>query len=238
MTAAAEHILARRRMMSLITLAVETTVETIPHRRYGPRPARHRVKTHSTRRAEIERAAVEAAKQRLGWRVYATHHPHLTLETVIRAYREQYLIERGFGRFKGRALAITPLFLQTETRVPGLIRLLSLALRVLILVEFVARRHLANTHSEVTGLYPGHPRRPYPGEHVQFGVAGADGQIAHPYMSILFSSKGKIPELIVGRGLGSFAHPEASSLPRRLGSRPPHSPLSSDGMPSVSPDLS
>jgi transposase len=159
LTAAAEQILARRRVVGLIALAVETTVEKIPQRRYGPRPAQHRVKTHSTLRAELDRAAVAAAKQRLGWRVYATNQADLTLEAVVRAYREQYLIERNFGRLKGRALAITPLFLQTETRVPGLIRLLSLALRVLILVEFVARRHLADTQSKVTGLYPGQPAR-------------------------------------------------------------------------------
>ena len=91
--------------------------------------------------------------------MYATNQPDLTLETAVRAYRGQYLIERSFGRLKGRALAITPLFLQTETRVPGLIRLLSLALRVLILVEWVARRRLADTQSKVTGLYPGQPAR-------------------------------------------------------------------------------
>jgi transposase len=159
LTAAADQILTHQRVVGLITLAVATTVETIPQRRYGSRPAQPRVKTHSTLRAQIDPAAVEAAKQRLGWRVYATNQADLTLETVVWAYRGQYLIERSFGRFKGRALAITPLFLQTETRVPGLIRLLSLALRVLILVEFVARRHLATTHSEVTGLYPGQPSR-------------------------------------------------------------------------------
>jgi transposase len=51
------------------------------------------------------------------------------------------------------------LFLQTDARVEGLIRLLSLALRVLVLVEFVARRHLANTQDQITGLYPGQATR-------------------------------------------------------------------------------
>ena len=41
----------------------------------------------------------------------------------------------------------------------GLIRLLSLALRVLVLVEFVARRHLANTQDQIAGLYPGQATR-------------------------------------------------------------------------------
>ena len=100
-----------------------------------------------------------AAQQRLGWRVYATNHVTLTVETAVHPYRGQYLIERSFGRLKGRALAITPLFLQTDARVEGLIHLLSLALRVLVLVEFVARRCLATTEESIPGLYPGQPTR-------------------------------------------------------------------------------
>lgn len=64
------------------------------------------------------------------------------------------MIEGQFGRFKGRALSLTPLFLQSDARVTGLIRLLSLALRVLILVEFVVRRQLAKTEGQIAGLYP------------------------------------------------------------------------------------
>ncbi len=47
--------------------------------------------------AQIETQAVEEAKQRLGWRVYATHQGMLALMAVIMAYRGQYLIERCFG---------------------------------------------------------------------------------------------------------------------------------------------
>ena len=76
----------------------------------------------------------------------------LALVAVIMAYRGQYLIERCFGRFKGKALSLTPLFLQTERRVEGLIQLLSLALRLLIWVEFVVRRQLDKAQSKVAGL--------------------------------------------------------------------------------------
>jgi transposase len=70
----------------------------------------------------------------------------LALVAVIMVYRGQYLIERCFGRFKGQALSLEPLFLQTERRVEGLIRLLSLVLRLLILVEFVVRRSSGSRH--------------------------------------------------------------------------------------------
>lgn len=113
----------------------------------------------STIRAWIAPLTVAAARQRLGWRVYATNHATLTVATAVQVYRGQSLIERSFGRLKGQALAITPLFLQTDARVEGLIRLLSLALRVLVLVEFVARRHLATTQELIAGLYPGQATR-------------------------------------------------------------------------------
>jgi transposase len=159
LTAAAEQILAQQRVVGLVQLDLETTTQVIPQRRYGARPATHRVQRQSTIRAWIDPLAVAAARQRLGWRVYATNHATLTVATAVQAYRGQYLIERSFGRLKGRALAITPLFRQTDARVEGLIRLLSLALRVLVLVEFVARRCLATTQEPIAGLYPGQATR-------------------------------------------------------------------------------
>lgn len=56
-------------------------------------------------------------------------------------------------------MSLTPLFLQPERRVEGLSRLLSLALRLLLLVEFVVRRQLDKAQSQVAGLYPGQATR-------------------------------------------------------------------------------
>jgi transposase len=46
-----------------------------------------------------------------------------------------------------------------DAHATGLLRLLSIALRVLTLLEFVGRRHLALEKSELTGLYAGNPKR-------------------------------------------------------------------------------
>jgi transposase len=151
---AAESILQQRRVVGLIPLDVHTTTEAVPHRRYGGRPAGSRIKQRSTIAARLDTAAVASAKQRLGWRVYATNQPSVSLTVVIQAYRGQYVIEGQFGRFKGRSLSLTPLFLQSDRRVVGLIRLLSLALRVLTLVEFTVRRALAQAGEPMAGLYP------------------------------------------------------------------------------------
>jgi transposase len=157
--AAAQAIVQRRGVEGLIQVEIKTTQTKTHKRQYGGRPAQVVSQSHSTVQARIDAATVAAAKARLGWRVYATNHPRLRLAAVVLAYREQYWIERGFGRLKGRALSLTPLYLHTNDRVLGLIRLLTLALRLLTLLEFVVRRQLANTGTTLPGLYASHRRR-------------------------------------------------------------------------------
>jgi transposase len=149
--AAAHQILERRRVAGLVSIETQTRTTETQKRKYGAREAETRIESRSTISAQIETQAVKEAKQRLGWRVYATNQGMLALVAVIRAYRGQYLIERCFGRFKGQALSLTPLFLQTESRVEGLIRL--------FLVEFVVRRQLDKAQGKVAGLYPGQATR-------------------------------------------------------------------------------
>jgi transposase len=83
-------------------------------------------------------------------------------ETALRArlaYRSQYLVESDMGRLKGRPLSLTPMYLERDDHVTGLIRLLSVGLRVLTLVEFVVRRCLAAERTVLAGLYAGNPTR-------------------------------------------------------------------------------
>jgi hypothetical protein len=51
------------------------------------------------------------------------------------------------------------MYLQREDHVQGLVRLLSLGLRVLTLVEFEVRRGLAEEEEPLAGLYAGNPKR-------------------------------------------------------------------------------
>jgi len=157
--ATAQTILQRRAVEGLLRVEVRTRTRTQRKRKYGTRPEQVVQQSQSTIRARIDRAAVQAAKQRFGWRVYGTNHPEMTLATIVLAYRGQYIIERGFGRLKGKALSLTPLLLHTDDRVIGLIRLLSIGLRVLSLLEFVVRRQLAKEGQAVAGLYAGNPKR-------------------------------------------------------------------------------
>ena len=83
----------------------------------------------------------------------------MRLAQGVAAYRSEYLVEQGFGRLQGRSLSLTPLFLQYEERIVGLLYLLSIALRVLVVMQCVVRRNLQQAGTTLKGIYPGQPGR-------------------------------------------------------------------------------
>jgi transposase len=97
----------------------------------------------------------------LGWRAYVTNAPsaQLTLEQAVLAYRDEWLIERGFHRLKGAPLSLDPLFVKRDDQVTGLINLLSIAVRMLTLIEFVVRRQLKQNQEQLTGLIANNPKK-------------------------------------------------------------------------------
>lgn len=158
---AAEDRAERYAVRGLLHLRYDAHLTQRPRRRYRDRPATVREERRVTVTVEVDTEAVEAAVRRLGWRVYVTNQPQdqLPLEQAILAYRSEYIVERGFGRLKGRPLSLTPMYVQRDDYATGLIRLLTLGLRVLTLLEFVVRRRLTAEKAKLAGLYAGNPTR-------------------------------------------------------------------------------
>jgi transposase len=154
-------IVARYHVQEVLSLRYEEQRHQQPVRRYGDRPAMVRVEQDWHVTASVDPEAVEVVVRQLGWRVYATNQPadQLSLEQAVLAYRNEYLIERDMGRLKGQPLSLTPMYLERDDHVTGLIRLLAIGLRVLTLLEFVVRRRLASAHTGLAGLYAGSPQR-------------------------------------------------------------------------------
>lgn len=157
----AEALVEQQRVQGLLRLSYEEEVRERSVRRYRGRPATVRQERGVRVTVVVDEEALEQAIRRLGWRVYATNAAveRLSLEQAVLAYRGQYLIERGMGRLKGRPLSLTPMYLERDDRATGLIRLLTIGLRVLTLLEFVIRRHLAAEGGRLAGLYAGNPKR-------------------------------------------------------------------------------
>jgi len=105
--------------------------------------------------------ALAAHQKTLGWRAYVSDAPaeQLTLEQAVLTYRDEWIIERGFHRLKGVPLSLDPLFVRNDDQVIGLTNLLSIAIRMLTLIEFVVRRKLKHNQEKLTGLIENNPKK-------------------------------------------------------------------------------
>jgi transposase len=105
--------------------------------------------------------AIETARAEFGWRAFVTDASaeELSLAEAVEVYKDEWLIERGFHRLKGVPLSLNPLFVKRDDQVSGLISLLSLAVRVLTLIEYVVRRGLAATGGSLVGLHLENPKK-------------------------------------------------------------------------------
>src|SRR6266852_3674576 len=154
-------LLADARVEGLLDVTVHETVTEQPVRAYRGRAATVRLVRQFTLSSQVNALTLEHALAQLGWRVYATNHDaaHLGLTQAVLGYRDEYLVERNFGRLKGHPLSLTPMYVERDDHATGLVRLLTIALRVLTLLEFVVRRRLAESGSVLSGLYAGNPKR-------------------------------------------------------------------------------
>ena len=161
MQSAADKIIREYRVTGLLKLEIVEQSTEKHIRAYGDRPTRSVIETTVSLRVENDAAAIAEAVRWFGWRVYATNQSQeiLSLDKATLAYREEFLVERSFGRLKGKPLSLSPMYLQSDTRATALIRLLSLGLRILTLIEHKARQRLADLNEKLSGLYAGNPKR-------------------------------------------------------------------------------
>ena len=131
--------------------------------RGGPnRPTRTKVSVrYVITGVQRNHVAIQNHKHRLGWRVYGTNLPveRMALAQSVIHCRGGWSLERDFHLVKDRPLGIRPLYVRRDDQITGLTHLLTLALRLLTLIETQVRRNLAQTGEQMSGLYEGQPNR-------------------------------------------------------------------------------
>lgn len=105
--------------------------------------------------------ALAAHQKTLGWRAYVSNAPadQLSLEQAVLTYRDEWVIEHGFHRLKGVPLSLNPLFVKRDDQVVGLTNLLSIAVRMLTLIEFTVRQKLTQNREKLVGLIGNNPKK-------------------------------------------------------------------------------
>jgi transposase len=156
---AAEAIVKCEGVEGLLSYTVQALMARRHIRAYRNRPARQEAEVFFQIDVRRDETLIEEKKREMGWQVYGTNAVGLVLPQVVWAYRGQYQIEDDWSRLKGRSLGLTPLYLQDEGRIQGLVYLLSLALRVLALMEWVVRERLRQEGAKLQGGYAGQPGR-------------------------------------------------------------------------------
>ncbi len=108
MTEAVNTLLERYNVVGI--LATEMTLETqsVHKRAYSKRSAQTVIQTTVTVRSSYDTTAYANAVRNLGWKVFVCNDPELNLTESVLAYRDEYIVERGFNRFRGKVLGITP----------------------------------------------------------------------------------------------------------------------------------
>jgi transposase len=156
---AAQAIVKREGVEGLLSYQATARIRKTKKRAYRDRPAREETEVFFEIQVQREEEAIEQKKREMGWQVYSTNGLHASMEAVVWAYRGQYRIENDWSRLKGRPLGLTPVYLQDEERIVGLVYLLSLALRVLSLAEWQVRERLQKECSTIQGVYAGQASR-------------------------------------------------------------------------------
>jgi transposase len=105
--------------------------------------------------------AIQHHVERLGWQVQVINVPEerLSLLDCLLAYRGGWCGERMFHLLKDQPLGIRPFYVRRDDQIRGLTHLVTLALRVLTLLELLVRRGQEQSGEKLEGLYPGLPKR-------------------------------------------------------------------------------
>jgi len=161
LAAAVATILTAQQVSGLLRVTTQATAHTRSIRPYRGQPARQETTYSLALSTSRDQEALRAAEARLGWRVYATNRPadQLSLTQAVLAYREEYLVEHSLGRLKGAPLSLCPVYLSRDDHTTGLIRLLTIGVRVLSVLEYAMRQRLSASQATVSGLYASQPSR-------------------------------------------------------------------------------
>ncbi|MDD3136257.1 MAG: transposase [Methanoregula sp.] len=156
-----DTILKKFKVHDVLDVSIEQTSTPATKSKYGNKPERTIVPTVFHVTPHVEESAYQKAKELFEWHVYATNMSaeDLSFENVELSYRDQFIIEHEFHRLKGVCLSLIPIYLQKDNRIDGLVKFLTIALRVLGLLEIPLHNSIKKRGSSLDGLFDYNPKK-------------------------------------------------------------------------------
>lgn len=113
-------------------------------------------------KAEKKKEEIEEKKKRLGWRIYLTNtqKEEMKLGDCYNHYRgAQYIIENSFHVLKDKPIGIRPIYVWKAKQIIGVMRLLTMALKIASVITSKIRMGLEKANEELSEIYAGQPKK-------------------------------------------------------------------------------
>lgn len=155
------NLLKKFNVADFLDIQCSQTIESREVQRHKDRAqeTRESVTLHLTITRKEEQ--ITKKRTRIGWQIYASNTPKELIESIelVRCYRDEYRIEHLFDFMINRDAGILPIYLHKEHRVKGLIRLLSVGMKFIMLLQYRVREALQAKKKQLKELYPGNKNR-------------------------------------------------------------------------------
>lgn len=156
-----DAILKKYSVQKVLSVTIDETLIRTEKGKYGNKPPRIIEVSQFLITSHIDEAEYKKDKELCGWRVYATNKAveDFSFEKVVLSYRDQFIIEHEFHRLKGVCLSLTPIYIQKDNRIDGLVKLLTLALRILGMIEIPIHDSIKKRGTALDGLFEYNPKK-------------------------------------------------------------------------------
>ncbi len=156
-----DTVLKKYSVQKVLSVTIDETLLLKEKGKYGNKPSRIIEVPQFQITSHIDETEYIKEKELCGWRVYTTNKAveDFSFEQVVLSYRDQFIIEHEFHRLKGVCLSLTPIYIQKDNRIDGLVKLLTLALRILGMIEIPIHDSIRKRGNALDGLFEYNPKK-------------------------------------------------------------------------------
>ena len=147
---AAEKWLKENESYEFTTLGIETKVYRLENKKGRPRKG-EKVQTFYRIEAEIKHnhKKLQERREKLGRFILTTNDLELTPDQLLKYYKEQGTVERGFRFLKDRSFRVSEVYLKKESRIEALAMVMVLCLLLYSIAEWKLRKRLEDTKEAI-----------------------------------------------------------------------------------------